>query len=392
MIRGFSPAAGCRGRAPHPPRSCVRTSSGRLSIRARTADKARLEMLGSCYPQDREERRLFTSSRDLTGPGAHPRGVSSRVFFESVTSPSGLVRAPPPDERQAVPLSVTVLGLRAVLLRSVRERGQVVPTAVRAWTIPATRPGRDLTRAARAGAGRTAACALPLLPCLMRLCQDARPATPAMPLVESGEIARRVTADVQRCGALLPSRCPASHVRRVPRPRHPAAPSAHGRRRRQSRKPCSRAPPSSTRSPVGCAPRPARGDQRLATISASRHPPGLLVPVSAETRATLQRIDCLRLRARTGMSGLRSRAVLGRAGTGRIYRVDCEHLESSAACRAVLPGERPDHSPPRRPHQTRRAGAGGAATVREGIGASADAGSADVRASRRQSDAARNRP
>jgi ATP-dependent RNA helicase RhlE len=119
-------------------------------------------------------------------------------------------------------LDFTDLGLRAALLRSVRERGHVVPTPVQARAIPAILSGCDVTQIARAGTGRTAAYALPLLQRLMGVRTNTTQAVRALVLVESREIAQSVAGDVRSYGAYLPLRCSASYGRRDLKPRHPA--------------------------------------------------------------------------------------------------------------------------------------------------------------------------
>jgi len=55
------------------------------------------------------------------------------------------------------------LGLRAELLRAVREQGFDAPTTIQQHAIPAVLSGRDVMASARTGTGKTAAFALPLL-------------------------------------------------------------------------------------------------------------------------------------------------------------------------------------------------------------------------------------
>ena len=119
-------------------------------------------------------------------------------------------------------MNFTDLGLRAALLRSVREQGHVAPTPVQARAIPAILSGRDVTQIARAGSGRTAAYALPLLQRLMRARGDTTRAVRAIVLVESREVALHVASDVRSYGAYLPLRCSASYGSRDLKPRHPA--------------------------------------------------------------------------------------------------------------------------------------------------------------------------
>jgi ATP-dependent RNA helicase RhlE len=117
-------------------------------------------------------------------------------------------------------LNFTDLGLRAALLRSVREQVHVVPTPVQARAIPAILSGRDVTQIARAGTGKTAAYALPLLQRLMGARGGTARAVRAMVLVESRDVALHVAGELLRYGAYLPFRCSASFGGQDPKPRH----------------------------------------------------------------------------------------------------------------------------------------------------------------------------
>lgn len=116
-------------------------------------------------------------------------------------------------------LDFTDLGLRAALLRSVREHGHVVPTPVQARVIPAILSGRDVMQIARAGTGKTAAYALPLLQRLMGARSDPTRSVRAIVLVECRDIALHVAREVRRYGAYLPFRCSASFSGQGPKPR-----------------------------------------------------------------------------------------------------------------------------------------------------------------------------
>ncbi|HET9680344.1 MAG TPA: DEAD/DEAH box helicase, partial [Gammaproteobacteria bacterium] len=60
-------------------------------------------------------------------------------------------------------MSFETLGLRAELLRAVRDAGYDQPTPVQAKAIPAVLTGQDLMAGAQTGTGKTAGFTLPLL-------------------------------------------------------------------------------------------------------------------------------------------------------------------------------------------------------------------------------------
>ncbi len=98
------------------------------------------------------------------------------------------------------------LGLRAALLRAVREQGYRVPTPVQAWAIPTILLGRDVAAAAMPGSGRVGAYALPMLQRLLGV-RSGRPDTlRALVLVPSPERAAHVARRLRAYGAHLPFR------------------------------------------------------------------------------------------------------------------------------------------------------------------------------------------
>lgn len=108
-------------------------------------------------------------------------------------------------------MDFTDFGLCGPLLRAVRERGHVVPTPVQVRAIPAILSGRDVMQIARAGTGKTAAYALPLLQRLMGARRDTARPVRAMILVANRRLALHVAGAVQSYGAYLPFRCTASY-------------------------------------------------------------------------------------------------------------------------------------------------------------------------------------
>jgi ATP-dependent RNA helicase RhlE len=104
-------------------------------------------------------------------------------------------------------LSFDGLGLRAALLRAVREQGYTVPTAVQARAIPAILTGRDVMAAAETGSGKTAAFTLPMLQRLMGVRSQSSRAVRALVMVPTRELASQVARSVQAYGAHVPFRC-----------------------------------------------------------------------------------------------------------------------------------------------------------------------------------------
>ena len=106
------------------------------------------------------------------------------------------------------------LGLRAALLRAVREQGYTMPTAVQARAIPLILNGRDVVAAAQSGSGKTAAFTLPMLQRLMGVrcesmgvrCESLR-AVRALVMVPTREHAAQVARSVRTYGAHVPFHC-----------------------------------------------------------------------------------------------------------------------------------------------------------------------------------------
>lgn len=99
------------------------------------------------------------------------------------------------------------LGLRASLLCAVHEQGYSVPTPVQAYAIPAILSGRNVSVSARAGSGKTAAFALPLLQRLMGVRRVDSEGIRAVIMVASGKCASQVAGHVRSLGVYLPFCC-----------------------------------------------------------------------------------------------------------------------------------------------------------------------------------------
>ncbi|MDB5891818.1 MAG: ATP-dependent helicase [Polaromonas sp.] len=107
-------------------------------------------------------------------------------------------------------MSFSTFGLCPELLRALREKGYVKPTAIQQAAIPAVLQGRDVLGAAQTGSGKTAAFGLPLLQQLA--------STPALPpgrtprpvqalvLVPTRELAAQVGETVVNLARYLPRR------------------------------------------------------------------------------------------------------------------------------------------------------------------------------------------
>ena len=108
-------------------------------------------------------------------------------------------------------MSFEDLGLRAELLRAVREQGYTTPTPVQTQAIPVILAGRDLMAAAQTGTGKTAGFTLPLLQRLMEKPHEggrgrfARPVR-CLVMVPTRELAAQVEESVRTYGAHLPLR------------------------------------------------------------------------------------------------------------------------------------------------------------------------------------------
>jgi ATP-dependent RNA helicase RhlE len=99
------------------------------------------------------------------------------------------------------------LGLRAALVRAVRQQGYTIPTPIQARTIPAILSGRDVMAAAQTGSGKTAAFALPMLQRLMGVRLGSSRTVRALVIVPTRELAVQVTRSVRTYGAHLPLQC-----------------------------------------------------------------------------------------------------------------------------------------------------------------------------------------
>ena len=99
------------------------------------------------------------------------------------------------------------LGLRAALLRAVREQGNTIPTPIQARAIPAILSGRDVTAAAQTGSGKTAAFALPMLQRLMGVRCGSSRSVRALVMVPTRELAAQIARSVRTYGAHLPFQC-----------------------------------------------------------------------------------------------------------------------------------------------------------------------------------------
>ena len=100
------------------------------------------------------------------------------------------------------------LGLRAELLRAVKQQGYHEPTPIQRRAIPAILQGHDVMGAAQTGTGKTAGFTLPLL---QRLFADTEPSkrwrpVRALVLTPTRELAAQVGASVETYGQFLPIR------------------------------------------------------------------------------------------------------------------------------------------------------------------------------------------
>lgn len=91
------------------------------------------------------------------------------------------------------------LNLNERLLRALEENAFVEPTPVQQEAIPVILAGRDLRATAQTGSGKTAAFLLPVLHQLLALEEaSAAPATRALVLVPTRELARQILEEVER--------------------------------------------------------------------------------------------------------------------------------------------------------------------------------------------------
>ncbi len=99
------------------------------------------------------------------------------------------------------------LGLRAELLRAVRDTGYSTPTPIQAQAIPAVLTGQDLLAGAQTGTGKTAGFTLPVLQCLSETTPTSRYRAPrALVLAPTRELAAQVGDSIARYGKYLPLR------------------------------------------------------------------------------------------------------------------------------------------------------------------------------------------
>jgi ATP-dependent RNA helicase RhlE len=95
------------------------------------------------------------------------------------------------------------LGLRASIVRAVRDAGYEHPSPIQAQAIPHVLEGRDLLGCAQTGTGKTAAFALPVLERLLRSRADRRnpPRLGALVLSPTRELASQIAESFLRYGA-----------------------------------------------------------------------------------------------------------------------------------------------------------------------------------------------
>jgi ATP-dependent RNA helicase RhlE len=105
-------------------------------------------------------------------------------------------------------MSFDSLGLRADILRAVRELGYDTPTPIQAQAIPAVLSGGDLLAGAQTGTGKTAGFTLPMLERLMAMPKPEGKRRPIRVLVltPTRELAAQVEESVQQYGKHLPLR------------------------------------------------------------------------------------------------------------------------------------------------------------------------------------------
>jgi superfamily II DNA/RNA helicase len=100
----------------------------------------------------------------------------------------------------------TSLGLSPDLLRAVRAKAYLTPTAIQAAVIPAALQGRDVLATAQTGSGKTAAFALPLLQQLQQMARDkpGRVHMLVLVLVPTRELAAQVGDTLKGFAQALP--------------------------------------------------------------------------------------------------------------------------------------------------------------------------------------------
>lgn len=89
------------------------------------------------------------------------------------------------------------LGLHERLIRALTELEFIEPTEVQKQAIPVALAGRDLRATAQTGSGKTAAFVLPILQYLLSQ-EDDTPATRALIIVPTRELARQILEDIER--------------------------------------------------------------------------------------------------------------------------------------------------------------------------------------------------
>ena len=101
-------------------------------------------------------------------------------------------------------MSFESLGLSPALLRAIRERAYLEPTAIQAEAIPAALRGVDVLGCAQTGSGKTAAFALPILQRLADTRRDRPRRVHALILVPTRELAAQVGDTFRNLAQYLP--------------------------------------------------------------------------------------------------------------------------------------------------------------------------------------------
>ena len=114
----------------------------------------------------------------------------------------GLVRPSPPFKALFMPF--TSLGLSPDLLRAVRAKAYLAPTAIQTAVIPAVLEGRDVLATAQTGSGKTAAFALPLLQQLQQMSGEKPRRVHMLVLVPTRELAAQVADTLKGFALALP--------------------------------------------------------------------------------------------------------------------------------------------------------------------------------------------
>ncbi len=103
-------------------------------------------------------------------------------------------------------MSFASLGLSALILEAVAEKGYETPSPIQAQAIPAILEGKDVMAAAQTGTGKTAGFTLPLLELLSRGPQAKSNQARALVLTPTRELAAQVGESVATYGKKLPLR------------------------------------------------------------------------------------------------------------------------------------------------------------------------------------------